>query len=176
MRKRSNPVRHIVRIVISMTLILSFTGCATVETIYHSAPGMLPGTTRNMKTAGYWIERHPFPDRIILDSRELEFLNRHIIDELKTRKDLLDLPEPYPSIKIKDRIDMVSRSFKSRTLFNEKGCQVGESFFREMERKMGIDKLPADIPLRFGIISHYTNQRVFPTNTKIYANGSSPSL
>ncbi len=68
MKRKSNPVRHILMIVVSVTLILSFTGCATVETLYYSVPGMLPGTTRDMKTAGYWIERHPFPDQIIMDS------------------------------------------------------------------------------------------------------------
>ena len=169
MKRKSNPVRQILMIVVSVTLILSFTGCATVETLYYSVPGMLPGTTRNMKTAGYWIERHPFPDQIIMDSKDIESLNRHIIDELKTRKDLRELPESYPSSRIKDRMGMVSKWFKSRTLFTEKGWQVGGSFFREMEKTMGLDKLPAEMPLRFGIISHYTNQRVFPTNTKIYA-------
>ena len=169
MTRKSSPVLHILRIVISIALILSFTGCATVETLYYSVPGMLPGTTRDMKTAGYWIERHPFPDRIIMDSRDIESLNRHIIDELKTRKDLRELPERYPSSQIKDRVAMVIRWFKSRTLFTEKGWQVGESFFRTMEKTMDIDNLPEEIPLRFGIISHYAHQRVFPTHTKIYA-------
>ena len=169
MKRKSNPVRHILMIVVSVTLILSFTGCATVETLYYSVPGMLPGTTRDMKTAGYWIERHPFPDQIIMDSEDIESLNRHIIDELKTRKDLRELPESYPSSRIKDRMGMVSKWFKSRTLFTEKGWQVGGSFFREMEKAMDLDRLPEAIPPRFGIISKYTHQRVFPTKTKIYA-------
>ena len=169
MKHKIPSVFHRSMIAASVLIILSFTGCATVETLYHSVPGMLPGTTRDMKTAAYWIDRHPFPDRIIMDSEEIASLNRHIIDELETRKDLAELPEHYPSSRIRERVAMFLEWFRGRTLFTERGWQVGRRFFREMEKVMALDRLPAEIPLRFGVISRYTHQRVFPTQDKIYA-------
>jgi len=168
MKDKLHQVSYVQVMAISVLLVLSFTGCATVETLYHSVPGMLPGTTRDMKTAGYWIERHPFPDRVIMDSAEIASLNRQIIGELEVRKDLRELPESYPSSKIRDRAQMVMEWFTSRTRYTKRGRQVGRSFTRTMERTMALDTLPEEVPLRLGVVSRYAHQRVFPTQDKIY--------
>lgn len=74
--------------------LLLILGCARKEQLYYAAPTALPNTTREMKTPGYWIGRHPDPDWMILSPEEIEKFNGHIQNELKLTRDLTRLPGP----------------------------------------------------------------------------------
>jgi hypothetical protein len=69
-------------------------GCVCKEQLYYAAPTGLPNTQREMKSPGYWIGRHPCPDKVMLTPEEIERFNTHIRDELKLTKDILQVPGP----------------------------------------------------------------------------------
>ena len=74
--------RHKNRLRLLLVILFLCSGCALKEKLYFRAPTELPFVTREMKTAGYWISRHPSPDRIILDSKKIEQFNERV-KELK---------------------------------------------------------------------------------------------
>ena len=68
--------------------LLLFTGCMVKEQLYYAAPTALPNTSREMKSPGFWIGRHPCPDKVILSPSEIEKFNWRIQSELKLTKDI----------------------------------------------------------------------------------------
>jgi hypothetical protein len=79
---------------LSLVVLLVFAGCACKEQLYYAAPTGLPNTRREMKSPGYWIGRHPCPDKVILSPGEVEKLNYHIKNELKLTRDITQLAGP----------------------------------------------------------------------------------
>ena len=56
------------------------------------APALIPGTRPEMNSPGFWIGRHPSPDKVILDARGIQELNAKIRNELKISYDLTTYP------------------------------------------------------------------------------------
>ncbi len=82
---------------------LSITGwsCTSSAQRYLIAPTVLPHTTKEMKTAGFWINQHPFPDRLILSQEDVRAFNAHVQNDLKLTQDLKQFPRQYPGSALK---------------------------------------------------------------------------
>lgn len=144
-------------------------GCAVKEKRYHAAPTLLPGIEPPMKTAGFWIARHPFPDRVILDRQGLADLNRQIRDELDLTRDITRLASPFPGGEVQEKITEMLDYYGGRCLYHENGDTVTSGFYVAMIPYMNLKDVPSEIDLRYGLIVRYTDQRVFPTAEPLYA-------
>ncbi len=144
-------------------------GCAPKEKLYYTAPTLLPGTERHMKTAGFWISSHPFPDKIILNHDEIRRLNSFIENELELTKDITKLPSPYFRDDLISLLDKDLDGYNQRNFYLKDSTRAGSRFYQKMKENMNYGAIPPEITVRYGLISHFADQRVLPTKETLYA-------
>ncbi len=166
---KHNPPHRVAKFLLLVLVIVLVSGCAMKERLYYAAPTLLPGTQRAMKTAGFWAGRHPFPDRIILDSEGITRLNLSVQDELGLTLDITRLASPLPGDGVRSTIQDSLGYCAGRRLYHEDGREISPRFYAEMTEHMNMSSLPSEIDARYGLIVRYTDQRVFPTTVALYA-------
>lgn len=144
-------------------------GCAPREKLYYTAPSLLPETERQMKTAGFWISRHPFPDRLILTAGEIDALNDTITNDLELTKDITRLSHPFPRADLLECMEEDLSRYTGRKLFMRDGSRVTPSFYVRIKENIHGAGVPSEIPVRYGLVVHYAGQRVLPTEEPLYA-------
>lgn len=155
---------------LSLTLFLSLlSGCTAHEKLYYIAPSLLPGTEQPMKTAGFWISRHPCPDRLILTADEIQNLNETMVSDLEVTKDIMHMPSPFPGNTLRECIEEDLGRYREQTFFLRDGRKVSTAFFNEIKQTINSKDIPGKISLRYGLIVHYASQRVLPTEQTLYA-------
>ncbi len=167
-----------------VTLLATSAGCSRHELLYYVAPSVLPDTTRQMKTVGFWIARHPFPDQVMMTSEEIQLLNQQIEKEMKLTRDIFQWPSPLVGESLKktlvDQMNYVSQQkfylTNGRRLpvldwdrFKLRSHAAPARFWQEMVESMDLDNLPKTINPQYGVIVHYADQRVLPTLEGLYA-------
>ena len=88
----------------AMTLFISIPSAFPQEQL-TPAPTVLPHTTREMKTAGFWISRHPNPDEVIMSSKQIREFNQRTSGELKLTQDLLNYPKTISGEDLKKTLE-----------------------------------------------------------------------
>jgi len=143
-------------------------GCKTTGRFYYSAPTILPHTTPAMKTAGFWISYHPFPDKVILHPQEVEDFNNRVRDDLKLTKDILKIPSRFSGEQLKIELERNLVQIISKDYYDEDGRIAGQEFFDKIKSDMAFDTIPDEIDVQYGFIVHFADQRFFPTNQGLY--------
>src|SRR3989338_4703065 len=137
------------------------------EKLYDRAPALLPHTFREMKTAGFWISRHPSPDQVVLTPEEIIALNSQIRSELKLTHDLKQFKTSSKELIVS--FNLLLDEFSKRGLFLEDGNKAKAAFFDEMKNNMALEILGAEIKPQYGLIVHFARQRFFPAEKGLYA-------
>lgn len=164
------PIRSILnRSVFLFLLFFNILGCTPKEKLYYAAPTLLPGTERQMKTAGFWISLHPFPDKIILSRNEIQSLNSHIENELELTKDITKLPSPYFRDDLISLLDKDLDRYNQKVFYIKNSTRAGSGFYQKVKENINRGAIPTEIAVRYGLISHFANQRVLPTKMGLYA-------
>ncbi len=148
--------------IISVAFILP--GVGRCESAKLAGPTNLPNTTRAMKSPGFWIGRHPFPDKTILSPRSVEAFNKNTRDRLGLVIDPAAIGPAYPGDKLRSTLEKDLKEFSSRTLYDDRGKRVGEDVFKKIKYNMSIDLVYKKCIARYGIISNYTDQRILPSD------------
>lgn len=142
--------------------------CHLPERMELRAPSILPNTTRQMKTAGFWISRIADPDRVVLTTSEIDALNAHTQDQAMLIEDIT-LETPVDGKKMAVDLTASLNAIRERALFLPSGKKAGEEFFGPIVQRMNLETLPDQITLRYGVVVHGTDQRVLPTTDVLYA-------
>lgn len=139
------------------------------ESLIFAAPSELPGVSREMKTAGFWIARHPTPDQLIMKPAEIVKFNA------RTRKaglfeDIASFPEVYDGVKLKSEIANMIGGLKGQTLYQQNSQRADEQFFNPLVGNIELETLPASVPVRFGFITRSADERLLPTGSSLNAH------
>jgi hypothetical protein len=132
------------------------------EVLTLAAPSELPGVTREMKTAGFWIGRHPSPDQLIMKPAEIVKFNA------RTRgaglvEDIAGFPPTYEGGKLKAEITNAIDNLKGRKLYQKDLSPAGDAFYSQPIANIGLDFIPTTVDVRFGLISRTADERLLPT-------------
>ncbi|MBF0217175.1 MAG: SH3 domain-containing protein [Candidatus Omnitrophica bacterium] len=155
----------------TLILIIVTSGCATTERLQYAAPSVLPNTTSDMKTAGFWVSLHPSPDKLVLDAEGVKTFNRRIMDALDTVKELTVYRPDYSRSNLADTAKDTLKHLKKDKLHTKTGQPAGRSWYDPIEKNMDLDLSSEDPPLReagaiirYGFTEKRTEQRVLPTD------------
>ncbi len=148
--------------------IIIFTNCGSKK-VFYSSPVIMPGVDKNMNRPGFWITHHPYPDKVILNSNSIKQLNNIIKKRLRASHDIFTFSFPYSGNILKKNIDLAIKHYKKNRYYNTKtGDRVRDDFYNKLIQYMSLTNIPEKISIRFGLISHYADQRIFPTEDMIY--------
>ncbi len=157
---------HKTPVIIPLVLSFLLSGASFVlakEKLYIAAPTLIPHTTREMKTAGFWISRHPNPDEIVLSSQEIQSLNAQIQSELKLTKDILRFAQEFSAKELKSSLENTLSDISKKGFYTREGKKSGQAFFNLIKDNMNLDALSDDQKPQFGFIVRFADQRFLPT-------------
>jgi hypothetical protein len=161
--------KKILKFLISAALLGALNGCGHIPgKLELRAPSVLPNTTRQMKTAGFWIAKIADPDKIVLTLQEIDTVNVHTQNQEKL---IEDITLPQTSFEGKEVVAGLMKSLnfiREQSLFLESGNKAGEEFFAPIIRQMDLAAMPDKITVRYGLAVHYTDQRILPTTNALY--------
>lgn len=143
--------------------VLGFSGCGRI--LVHPAPGLLPGIRPAMLTPGYWISRHPFPDKTVLSPEDIQELNSQIINELKTVEDITE--KSFKASATSDEIAGNIKRLSAKSLYLSSGIKADEKFYEKIAGSMGVSD-QGGLP-EYGLVVTYSDQRILPTQEPLYA-------
>lgn len=134
----------------------------------QKAFGLLANVTASMQDVGFWIAKHPYPDKTILLLSEINAFNE------KTQQqgllfDLKNYPLVVDKKQMRYELLFLLGHLRHKVLFNTKGYQQGASFFIENFFKH-INKIPQRSFVRYGFVVKETAQRFLPTEQALYTS------
>ncbi|MFA6281770.1 MAG: SH3 domain-containing protein, partial [Candidatus Omnitrophota bacterium] len=147
---------------------LTLAGCATVPLKpASSVPISIPNTIREMKSPGFWIKQHPYPDKLILDESGVALFNAKIEKELNFIINPLNESPQYNGKKLKNDLAKEFNSFSKRKLYVRNGKLADKNFYNLIEPNMNLSILGEKIDARYGFLLHYADQRLLPVNASL---------
>jgi hypothetical protein len=138
------------------------------DVMYTAAPAALPGVSVEMQNAGFWIARHPYPDKtILLSSEVMDFNQRTQADGLIT--DLVNFPETLSGKDVRFEIERLIAGLRGRSLYDKNGKSAGVEFYVPLFSWMfsGLGEKAREV--RYGFVTGAANERLLPTMDPLYA-------
>ena len=132
------------------------------EALNLAAPSKLPGVTREMKSAGFWISRHPSPDRLIMNPIDIAAFNARTRGTGLT-EDIAGFPLSFDGTKLKTEIVNIIDGLKGRKLYQQNMLLADDKFYNPLADNMGLMSIPTSVSVRFGFITRTTDERLLPT-------------
>jgi hypothetical protein len=129
----------------------------------YAPPSVLPNTTRQMRSPGFWLSRHPFPDLVILDEAGIARFNRKTEDELKLIDTVANMGPVYPGKELLRQLQDELEGFLKKRLFGNQGKRPGRSYYARIRGNMDLDAIGVEVPVRYAFIRQYADQRLLPT-------------
>lgn len=149
-------------------MLIQYSGCTVLKEIHYVAPTRIPGTKRIMKSPGFWVDRNPYPDKIILTAQEINTFNNEIQNILKIPRDIIKFPRLFSGKILQSDLTSIITNLKNKVLYFENDKKISPSFFQKMIKKINITKINSEITVRFGLITHYCSQRFLPIDEGLY--------
>jgi hypothetical protein len=139
--------------------------------IYFAAPTLLPGTTVEMKTPGYWISRHPYPDRLIMSPDEIVDFNSGICRLTGVIPDIPLFPERISRKAFSASLRRQLERFRRGRYYRSDGSAADNAFYSPIEENMVLfGPGAADIDVRFAYVVHNADQRLLPVKEGLNAS------
>lgn len=154
-------------IFLAVSLAVSQLSCHMSQELYFAAPTVLPNTHREMKTAGFWVSRHPSPDKIVLNSEEIAQLNLEIQNRTLT-KDITHVPSHDSAKDLLSLIESKLNEFAKKGYYLADGSRATANFFNEIRANMNLNEIPGEKMMPFGFVAHFADQRFLLTEKGLY--------
>ncbi|MBP9853769.1 MAG: SH3 domain-containing protein [Candidatus Omnitrophica bacterium] len=154
-------------------ILITANGCAShTPSFNYSPPSILPATTADMKTAGYWIGRHPTPDQTILTVDQIKLLNESIINPLELNQDLNGWPIEYSGPQIRKDLMSQWKNLRKANLMQLDGTSIPNSYWPTVLDNMNLRSIPEKVTRQYGLVVHYAAQRVLPTEDGLFSKAN----
>lgn len=138
------------------------------EQLTYRAPTQLPDTRPQMNAPGFWVSRHPSPDRIIMTPDEILAFNSAIRGKVKQVKDIASLAKDFSG----DELTRILRSnyedLKNKEYFSKDGQLISGLFLQEQLSNLNLASVASVIEPEFAFVLRYTVQRFLPTDEPFY--------
>lgn len=135
---------------------------APASEILYPAPVLLPETTPQMQSAGYWIARHPAPDKLIMDAAQIARFNDRVSRQGGYSR-LGDFSGSYSGSLLRGMItDQLELCF-ALAKYDSTGARVGPETFSALRRNAAVERIPATVKVRFGFPVRLADQRLAPS-------------
>ena len=156
-------------------LAVLLTGCAVQGPVSSVAPTPLPGIVRTMKSAGFWIARHPDPDRTIMDAATVIAFNNRLVGE-QSVNDLFSLPPGLPGATVKTWLNDDVSPFTGGAWYLPDGRRADRDTLERLRATINTAALAETIPVRYGVTVRFADLRSLPTAEPLTATARETGL
>jgi len=153
-------------------ILFFLTGCATLRPApavkYIPAPAILPNTTQEMNSADFWISKHSSPEKVIMSKEQIADFNSTTCQVRHLSADLLSFGPTYSGKSLAKAFKSELSSIKGKKLLASSGQRIPDAFFNTMRDVMNMKNIPNNVPVQYGIMTQFANERVLPTDQGLY--------
>ena len=136
------------------------------EQVRHEDPSLIGHSERLMKTAGFWISRHPSPDAVIMSPEQIDRFNARLSTENKLTKDIFTLIQDLETESLLDDLQKTLADIQSKDYYTAQGVRGDQDFMDNARRNMNLSGVVMGVMPRYGLVVHYAPQRFLPTDRK----------
>ncbi|MBP7050267.1 MAG: SH3 domain-containing protein [Phycisphaerae bacterium] len=148
------------------------TGCTTMKpasTIHQiPAPALVLGVIAEMNTPGYWIGRHPDPDRLVMNADQIAAFNNQTAKAGLGVASIADFNDAVDGKKLKADLDACLRSVAGRGYCFANARQPDDIWWQDLRGNMDLDAIAPEVNVRFGLIVGFCDHRVLPVAEGLY--------
>ena len=134
---------------------------------WKTAAVPLPGVQPVQEKAGYWIARHPAPDRLILTPAAIVAMNRAATGLAETELvDLFAVPDPLEGTIVRKTIAEVLADSRQKQGYDHTNRLITAAFYDRIEAAIGA--IPSVIRPSWGLVIARTSLRRLPISEAFY--------
>ncbi|WP_237065370.1 NlpC/P60 family protein [Microbulbifer guangxiensis] len=126
----------------------------------------VPAVEEGMLSADFWLSRLD-GDAIRLSEQQIRQFNAANLTRDQYLHHLSNFPTQLPGKRVLELLDAVSRPASSPR-YHVDGRVVSEADYAAWQAAVQRDKLPEQVPVRWGMVVQRASMRSYPTRTRIY--------
>ncbi|MDZ4183153.1 MAG: SH3 domain-containing protein [Candidatus Cloacimonadaceae bacterium] len=134
--------------------------------INHATKTMLPHVSFDMRTAGYWIARHPYPDSLIMNAQQIKDFSASIVRK-GSISEMHKISGSISGSHIKGGINDALKLVSSMSLYDSLGQRVPSSYWNPIRQNCNLGAIRGSVRIRYGFPSSYASQRLAPTSDNL---------
>ncbi len=124
---------------------------------------------RSMKTAGFWIGRHPSADAVIMTPQAIDQFNAGLRRDKKLTKDIFTLIQDLKTENLLEDLERTVSDIASKGYYTAKGIKTDEDYMDEIRNNMDLGGVITGMAPRYGLVTHFAPQRFLPVTEGLYA-------
>ncbi|PKN72697.1 MAG: hypothetical protein CVU50_06055 [Candidatus Cloacimonetes bacterium HGW-Cloacimonetes-3] len=132
-----------------------------LEPTYYAAPPRLAGVSPEMNTAGYWIARHPYPDSLIMTSKQISKYSSRT-NPYANISSTSTFSTVFSGSTVKSQIKSLLSTLSGTGKYDSTGAKVSQALRDSLRRNANIDGIPLRCKVRFGFPITLARQRLAP--------------
>jgi len=121
-----------------------------------------------MKTAGFWISRHPSPDAVIMSPDAIDQFNTGLRNDKKLTKDIFTIIQDLKTESLLDDLEKTLSDITAKDYYTAAGVRDDVDFMDDVKRNMNLSGVVIGVAPRYGLVVHYASQRFLPTREGLY--------
>lgn len=118
-------------------------------------------------TPQYWAARLPSPDALLLDAAQIAAQNARMRADDASIHDLRALPAQLPRAQVRAAIQALS-NWPTKPSFGQDGQPLDARQRAQATANLALDAIPAQRPLRYGLVTQRAALRAFPTALRVF--------
>lgn len=160
-----------------ITAVLLGPGCArkVVLVSYLGAPALAPGTTPEMNTSGFWIDRLEDPDTPVLDAGGITALNARIARQTGAVTEVTRLAGTRSGRLLKGSLERMYASIVAGGYVDSSGAPASK-MLDELKVELALDSIPETVSVHWALVVRPTDQRLLPTSDALYRNPADTAI
>ena len=158
----------------SLALLVFASGCASQRVVDTRADALpqattgVPGVGEAQLDPGFWIQRQPAADTVLLDVATVAARNAALFARDPSMHDLSAMPNTLSGAQVRRWIEAMS-SRPARTLYDMQGKELPASRLDDLAAGLALPAIPASQPTRFGLVVARAPMRAFPTLQRVFS-------
>ncbi len=133
-----------------------------------AAPTQLPHINSSMLSAGFWINQHPSPDRIIMTPEQIDMFNLQVQNDLKLTSNIFATVSEERTQHLLSRLEQIITDYTQQGYYTAQGIKNDSDVVEKNKQNMHLSAVVLGIGPRFGVVVRLTDQRFFPTDEGLY--------
>lgn len=144
--------------------------------VHFPAPSVLGSVTDEMKSAGFWIGKHPYPDSLIMGMQDIEKFNRSLVTANRTY-DIFGMPANRNTHSFSKKLVESINRFTEKEFFFIDSSLITSAFFSAIRENILHSNTSDSIyKTLYAVVSSYTHQRVLPTKKTLHEKINDPDF
>ena len=123
----------------------------------------------------FWLARLSDPDRVVMDTKAIDALNRKVLTQDPSMHDIRALGANLAGGQVKGWINKLAKQ-PDHTLYDVHGQEVPKATIDAVFANRAFDAIPAQLPTRFGMVVRRTALRSVPTDMRVFSHADDTDI